>query len=68
MASILNATTPLFGIIIAHFVTADERLSRSKVLGVTFGFVGVVTLLRPDPSGISGGGELFGVAACMERR
>lgn len=48
LASILNAMTPLFTIIIAHFVTHDERLTPRKVIGVLFGLSGVVVLIGPE--------------------
>ncbi|NJR48563.1 MAG: EamA family transporter [Leptolyngbyaceae cyanobacterium CSU_1_3] len=43
LASILNATTPIFTVILAHFLTA-ERLTRNRLLGIVFGFGGVIVL------------------------
>lgn len=43
LASILNATTPLFGAIIA-WLWLRQRLTASRVLGLFVGFVGVVAL------------------------
>ena len=34
VASILNATTPLFTIIIAHFALRDDRITARKLLGL----------------------------------
>ncbi len=45
LASILNATTPLFAVVLAHFLTRDERLSANKVVGVIVGLFGVVVLI-----------------------
>jgi drug/metabolite transporter (DMT)-like permease len=45
LASILNATTPIFSIVVAHFVLADERMATNKAIGIAFGFLGVVVLL-----------------------
>jgi drug/metabolite transporter (DMT)-like permease len=42
MAAILNATTPLFSVLVAYFWTHEERLGGLKLLGVALGFVGVV--------------------------
>jgi drug/metabolite transporter (DMT)-like permease len=42
MAAILNATTPLFSLLVAYLWTREERLSGLKLLGVAVGFVGVV--------------------------
>ena len=38
LASVLNATTPLFTVLVAHFATADERLTPVKAVGVGLGF------------------------------
>jgi len=48
LASILNATTPLFTIVLAQFLTNDEKLSVGKIAGIILGFCGVVVLIGPD--------------------
>jgi len=48
MAAILNATAPLFGIVLAHLLTHDEKLSWSKVAGVLVGIAGVGILVGWD--------------------
>ena len=45
LASILNAMTPIFTVLVAHLLTSDERLSRAKGAGVLLGFVGVVVMV-----------------------
>lgn len=47
LASILNATAPLFTVLLAHWLTADERLARHKLAGVLFGLAGVCVLIGP---------------------
>ena len=47
-AAILNATVPLFTVLIAHFVTTDEKLTRAKFAGVIIGLVGVVVIIGED--------------------
>jgi len=47
LASILNATTPIWGVLVAHFLTHDERMSPRKVAGVLLGFGGVATMIGP---------------------
>ncbi|MBL6931378.1 MAG: DMT family transporter [Rhodospirillales bacterium] len=47
-ASILNATTPLFTVALAHMLTADEKLSINKAVGIICGIIGVVVLIGPD--------------------
>lgn len=45
LASVLNATTPIFTVIVAHLATRDERLSPAKLAGVGLGFAGVVVMM-----------------------
>lgn len=44
-ASILNATTPIFTVIVAHLFTRDERMTIRHLLGTGLGFAGVVVLM-----------------------
>lgn len=44
LASIINATTPIFTMIFAHLMTKDEKIGPLKALGVALGFAGVVIL------------------------
>jgi drug/metabolite transporter (DMT)-like permease len=48
LASILNATTPLFTVIVAHFLTTDERMNGWRFTGVVVGFTGVVLIIGPE--------------------
>ncbi len=48
LAAILNATTPLFTVLVAHVVTADERLTKGRIIGAMLGFFGVVALIGLD--------------------
>lgn len=45
LASILNATTPVFSILAAHFLTADEKMTANKVAGIVLGVGGVTVLM-----------------------
>jgi drug/metabolite transporter (DMT)-like permease len=45
LASILNATTPLFTVIVAHYLTEDERLTGQRFAGVIVGFAGVAVMI-----------------------
>ena len=47
LASILNATTPIWGVVVAHFLTEDERMTPRKIAGVLLGFGGVATMIGP---------------------
>jgi drug/metabolite transporter (DMT)-like permease len=48
LAAILNATTPLFTVLIAHWATADEKLTPARLAGVAAGLAGVVVMVGPD--------------------
>ncbi len=48
LASILNATTPLFTVVVAHFATRDEKLTPARIAGLALGFIGVVVLIGAD--------------------
>ena len=48
LASILNATTPIFTVIVAHFLTTDEKLTGQKITGVLIGFFGVAVMIGID--------------------
>lgn len=48
VASILNATVPLFTLIIAHFWLHDDKMTVPKVLGLLIGFAGILLLFSED--------------------
>ena len=69
VASICNATLPLFTVLLAHFFTTDELLSRRRLVGVAVGLAGVVVLV--GPGALDGVGEqtlgqlaVLGAALC----
>lgn len=45
LASIFNATTPLFTVIVAHILTKDEKLSGGRLCGILVGFAGVAVII-----------------------
>ncbi|MFW2368983.1 MAG: DMT family transporter, partial [Desulforhopalus sp.] len=51
LASILNATTPLFTIVAAHLLTKDEKMTSNKIIGVIIGFAGVVIMIGHEALG-----------------
>lgn len=64
LASIINATTPVFAILVAHFTLTDEKLTLNKTLGVVMGFMGVAVLMGMDEMA----GEniaILGIFACL---
>jgi len=48
LAAILNATTPLFTVLVAHVATADEKLTGARLAGLAAGLAGVVVMIGPD--------------------
>ena len=54
VASILNATTPLFTMLVAHWFTKDEKINPRRLLGVLTGMGGVGLMMGLDSMGSSG--------------
>lgn len=80
LASILNATTPLWTAVFAFWVTPNERPSPLNYVGVAIGFIGTGILVAPDLIGqplkattigtlaVAGAGACYAVAALVQRR
>lgn len=78
LASVLNATTPLFALIVAR-ILAGEPLTAAKLGGVVLGVAGVGVLMGPDVASADAAGLLgmlcvlgaalsYGLAALWMRR
>jgi drug/metabolite transporter (DMT)-like permease len=62
LASVLNATTPLFAVIVtASF--GEERLILRRIIGVLIGLVGVYVLRDPDH--IQSSEQIIGILFCL---
>lgn len=48
LASILNATTPLFTVVVAGLLLQDERITAMKLAGALLGLVGVTIMIGVD--------------------
>jgi drug/metabolite transporter (DMT)-like permease len=48
LAAILNATTRFFTVLLAHYLTSDEKLTANRVLGILVGLIGVVVIIGPE--------------------
>jgi len=80
LASILNATTPLWTAVFAYWVTPAERPSGLNYLGVAIGFLGTGILIAPDLIGqplrastigtlaVLGAASSYAVSALVARR
>lgn len=58
VASVLNATTPLFGVLVAHVLTRDEKMTGNRLAGVLVGFAGVAVMIGPTALAGLGNGLL----------
>jgi drug/metabolite transporter (DMT)-like permease len=64
LAAILNATTPLFTVLVAHALTGDERLTAAKGVGVALGFAGAAVMI--GPGALAGlGADAWAQLACL---
>lgn len=48
LASIFNATTPIFTVIVAHAFTKDEKLTGGRLFGIIVGFAGAAVIIGLD--------------------
>ena len=64
LASIFNATTPIFGVIVAHVFTVDDKITPARALGIALAFAGVVVLVGVDALG-GLGDHLLAELACL---
>ncbi|WP_298726457.1 DMT family transporter [uncultured Ferrovibrio sp.] len=64
LASILNAMTPIFTVLVAHILTRDEKLTTGRLMGVLVGFAGVTVMIGTDlTSGL--GSNVLAQCACL---
>lgn len=64
LASVINATTPFFTVIVAGALLSDERVTGLKLAGVCLGILGTIVLIGPDVlTGASG--SILGKVAVM---
>jgi len=69
LATVLNATVPLFTLVFAHVGLSDERITPQKVLGLGLGFAGVALLASRkadsvSPNPLSGQVAVLVASAC----
>ncbi len=65
LAAILQATTPLFTIVIASLALAEEAITLNRLVGLILGFGGVVVLFSHGLSAGSGSSSLQGEIALV---
>lgn len=62
VASILNAATPLFTVVLAHVLTEDEKMTGGRLIGVGVGFAGVAVMVGLEAVRSMGGGTAAQIA------
>src|SRR5512142_234448 len=68
LASVLDATVPLFSIVIAHLALHDDKITMGKIMGLITGFAGVLLLAlrHSDPAHVNSlTGQLAVLAAAV---
>ncbi len=67
VAAILNSTSPLFTMIIAHFFVSDDHMTRQRVIALLVGFTGIVILMSRDaqPGGVKLTSNIVGQGAVL---
>ncbi|AKH99553.1 EamA-like transporter family [Hoeflea sp. IMCC20628] len=53
LASILNATTPVWAVLVAQVLTTDEKITPAKLIGCGLGLAGMVLLIGPSALGLT---------------
>ena len=53
LASILNATTPVWAVLVAQVLTTDEKITSAKLIGCGLGLAGMVLLIGPSALGLA---------------
>ncbi len=71
LAAILNATTSVFTVVLAHIATHDERMTPNRLGGVLLGVVGVAVMIGPGALGgvainVLGRAAILGAAICYD--
>lgn len=65
LAAVVNAATPVFAVLCAHWLTTDERLTPNRLAGALTGLAGVAVLAGPGVFAAGHGAELVGIALCL---
>ena len=68
LASILNATTPIFSVVLAHLLTREERLNGNRIAGILIGWSGVTVLIGIEfleGFGVKGIGQIAILGAAL---
>ncbi len=62
LASIMNATVPMFAVVLAAILLKDENITALKIAGVIVGFIGTFSIIAPDLKSFDTGNTLAQLA------
>ncbi|WP_233255938.1 DMT family transporter [Falsiroseomonas bella] len=65
LAAVVNAATPVFAVLCAHWLTTDEKLTPNRLAGTLTGLLGVAILAGPAVFAAGHGAELLGIALAL---
>ncbi|WP_240791312.1 DMT family transporter [Roseomonas sp. AR75] len=65
LAAVVNAATPVFAVLCAHWLTTDEKLTPNRLGGALTGLVGVAILAGPAAFTAGHGAELLGIVLSL---
>lgn len=78
MAAALNSAAPLFGAVLGHLFTHDEKLTVARIVGLLIGLAGIMLLLQPKLGGgammlygqlaVWGGALSYAIAGLVAKR
>lgn len=64
LTAVLQSMIPAFGMVAAHYILPNERITAAKLVGVALGIAGVVVIFA-DQMNIAGTSALWGCAAII---
>lgn len=64
LTAVLQAVIPAFGLLLAHYLLPNERITAAKLVGVALGILGVAVIFA-DQMNIAGASALWGCAAII---
>ncbi len=65
LASIYNATTPIFTLVVAGLLLDDEKITGTKIIALVLGLIGVIVLIDPSSIKLMGNTNLLAQLAVL---
>ncbi len=54
IAGVMAGTIPIFSFILASIFLSDEKISLSKIIGISLGLIGIILISKPSGSNLNG--------------